>query len=348
MSASYLNVDRFGECLNEFVQMIKELDRTECEILSFKEEKGVLYREEGYKRKSYQIEERARNNIHQNGNTSLCSWLIESTKSNNLLGWRDIEYLKAVIEKSPEEADTLLDKLYYGKGNDDDRLFRQFTDLFGERYPIISYIFFLKDKDQYLPVRARIFKERFKYLEIDDSCLKRCTWGNYRTFCAIIGEVQQRLNACGKFGRVDLIDAHSFVWMMWKLQEPDESGKTEPDVYHDPENRKSFVCNAEGKIIKYYGTRYERSQRNREAAIAEHGCKCMVCGFDFEKVYGELGKGYIEVHHIEPLYIHGGKIKKVNPKTDLVCLCSNCHSMIHRKKGEPMKVEELKAICQLE
>lgn len=195
--------------------------------------------------------------------------------------------------------------------------------------------------EKYLPVRPEKFVERFKILEIDETCLHSCTWENYQTFCNIIGKVRELLNASKYFNEnVELIDAHSFVWMMWLLEELEEP----LDVRRDIENRKSIVCDSEGCLKKYYGTRYERSRKNRDAAIAEHGCKCMVCGFDFEAMYGELGKGYIEVHHKEPLYVRNGIVKKINPKTDLVCLCSNCHSMIHRKKGEPMSIEELKAI----
>lgn len=57
--------------------------------------------------------------------------------------------------------------------------------------------------------------------------------------------------------------------------------------------------------------------------------ECMVCGFDFEKVYGRLGRDFIEAHHIVPISLLRGEVKvKVN---DLVPLCSNCHRMIHRE-----------------
>ncbi len=199
-------------------------------------------------------------------------------------------------------------------------MFGEAIMFFGERYPIISYIFFLRDVENYIPVRPRIFGERFKFLGIDAGCLKRCTWKNYQTFCDIIRTVQKLLNASEPFknsNSVELIDAHSFVWMMWLLEEPDKKR----EVVHDPDDRKSIVCDSEGKLIKYYGTRYERNRRNREIAIAEHGCKCMVCGLDFKEVYGDLGEGFIEVHHIKPLYLSGGKETKVNTKTDLACLC---------------------------
>jgi 5-methylcytosine-specific restriction protein A len=45
----------------------------------------------------------------------------------------------------------------------------------------------------------------------------------------------------------------------------------------------------------------ERNPKLRAAAILIHGTECMVCGFDFEKVYGECGAGFIEVHHMLPV-----------------------------------------------
>jgi 5-methylcytosine-specific restriction enzyme A len=63
---------------------------------------------------------------------------------------------------------------------------------------------------------------------------------------------------------------------------------------------------------------------------------------DFEKVYGEIGKGFIHVHHIVEL----SNIKseyKVQPIEDLRPVCPNCHAMLHRKKPA-YKIEELKEI----
>lgn len=102
----------------------------------------------------------------------------------------------------------------------------------------------------------------------------------------------------------------------------------------------------EGKVIKYYTTRYERSPANRNAAIKIHGLRCMACGFSFEEAYGELGRGFIEVHHIVPLYSKN-ESTTINPKTDLICLCSNCHRMIHHKKGGIIDLEELRNILAL-
>lgn len=101
----------------------------------------------------------------------------------------------------------------------------------------------------------------------------------------------------------------------------------------------------EGSKIKYFTTKYERSIKNRLEAINIHGTKCMVCGFDFESMYGEWGKGFIEVHHIKPLFDLEEEIC-INPLTDLVCLCSNCHRIIHRKKDSIFSIEELRELIK--
>ena len=76
--------------------------------------------------------------------------------------------------------------------------------------------------------------------------------------------------------------------------------------------------------------KYERSRANRTACIALFGAACGVCGFDFEARYGEIGAGYMEVHHLTPVSMMGGEYT-VAPLTDLIPLCSNCHSMAHTK-----------------
>lgn len=54
----------------------------------------------------------------------------------------------------------------------------------------------------------------------------------------------------------------------------------------------------DGEVKQYYGNRYERKATNRLRAIEIHGTTCVVCGFNFEEVYGEHRKDFIEVHHV--------------------------------------------------
>lgn len=99
----------------------------------------------------------------------------------------------------------------------------------------------------------------------------------------------------------------------------------------------------DGKKVVFYGTKYERNKKNRDRAIQYHGCVCMACGFDFEAVYGEPGKGFIEVHHIKPLSSLQEEMV-IDCKTDLVPVCSNCHRILHRNKEKMLSIEELKQL----
>jgi len=38
------------------------------------------------------------------------------------------------------------------------------------------------------------------------------------------------------------------------------------------------------------------------------------------------------------------EIVTINPETDLVCICSNCHRILHRKRDSIMSPDELSAI----
>ena len=85
---------------------------------------------------------------------------------------------------------------------------------------------------------------------------------------------------------------------------------------------------------------YERSSAARAACIAHYGLSCVVCGFDFEEIYGDLGRGFIHVHHIVPISSIGVDYE-VNPIEDLRPVCPNCHEMLHRGQP-PLSIEDLR------
>ncbi len=101
----------------------------------------------------------------------------------------------------------------------------------------------------------------------------------------------------------------------------------------------------DGKKVQSQTTRYERDYRNRLEAIKIHGTKCCVCGFDFESFYGVLGVGFIEIHHLTPLFLEDKEIM-INPRNDLAPICSNCHRMIHRDTNKILTIEELRLLVK--
>lgn len=88
--------------------------------------------------------------------------------------------------------------------------------------------------------------------------------------------------------------------------------------------------------------RYERNPIARRQCLEIHGYNCSVCEMNFEKTYGEIGKEFIHVHHLVPLHEINEEYA-VNPETDLIPVCPNCHAMLHRKlDGKYLTLAELK------
>lgn len=88
-----------------------------------------------------------------------------------------------------------------------------------------------------------------------------------------------------------------------------------------------------GTLLKYHKYR-ERNQtlirKKKDQYFKRHNnLACEQCGFDFEKTYGAIGKGFIECHHKTPLAELN--MLTITSLDDLMLVCSNCHRMMHRK-----------------
>lgn len=95
----------------------------------------------------------------------------------------------------------------------------------------------------------------------------------------------------------------------------------------------------EGTVQTVTVNRRERNADARAACIEEWGTNCQVCGLDFGERYGEIGEGFIHVHHLTPL-AEGGT-QNVDPVKDLRPVCPNCHAMLHQT-SPPLSIEELR------
>lgn len=100
------------------------------------------------------------------------------------------------------------------------------------------------------------------------------------------------------------------------------------ELFHD-ENA-GHTKHEEGARFRVEVNIYERSREARNKCVSHYGARCSVCEFDFEAVYGDIGKGFIHVHHLVPL----SEITKsyvVDPVRDPRPVCPNCHAIIHRQ-----------------
>ena len=91
------------------------------------------------------------------------------------------------------------------------------------------------------------------------------------------------------------------------------SGKEIISRYNDENSEEKYT---EGAMTTIQVNKYERNPKAGKKCLEHYGYKCCICGFDFEKFYGYVGKNIIEVHHKKAL----NEIKKtyeVNPISDL-------------------------------
>ena len=107
-----------------------------------------------------------------------------------------------------------------------------------------------------------------------------------------------------------------------------------------PEEVDELLPHLEGAVAQVTVNRYERDPSARKSCLAHYGYQCFVCGFNFEVVYGSIGKDFIHVHHLVPL----STIKtaySVDPINDLRPGGPNCHAMLHRA-NPPLTPEQLR------
>lgn len=114
---------------------------------------------------------------------------------------------------------------------------------------------------------------------------------------------------------------------------------TQAEKENDEEKYKGFE-----ELRKFrFHKRVERNIQLSKKVKQAQGYTCKVCNTNFEEKYGELGKEFIEAHHLVPIsQLTGNKIQ-LDARIDFTVLCSNCHSMIHRL-DDPSDINLLKSL----
>lgn len=150
------------------------------------------------------------------------------------------------------------------------------------------------------------------------------------------------LASSGKFIAPNFIKPYALCLTPAFLKE--SPSKPEDETFIFPEEGFSPETLIEGAAIRVTVNSYERNVRARRKCIEYYGSMCSACGFDFEGTYGEIGSGFIHVHHVKPLAEIGERYK-VDPIRDLRPVCPNCHAMLHRQ-SPAISIEELKGLLE--
>lgn len=184
-------------------------------------------------------------------------------------------------------------------------------------------------REQFLPAFSGLYEDKLGLAEL--LRLSRRIEQNDRLMARRQGYACQRA-----------VKSYAYFYAFKNGLNPDDYILEDEPEYPIPDESLTFQ---EGTEYESRGIRYERDRNARCQCIEyyknldrDHKCRCQVCGMSFEDVYGDIGKDFIEVHHLVPISLRGGNYE-INPSKDLIPLCSNCHAMIH--KGN-VSVEELR------
>ncbi|WP_435254674.1 DUF3883 domain-containing protein [Tenacibaculum sp. A30] len=213
-----INKKTFEYALTEFKNIV-EKDTTE-KLVEFKTNSFINERE-NYK---YAVLEQAKNSLltktwkeDEIGNGRILKSVKDSiqtnviynyeTHQNNLIDWRKKDNFSKL--KANQKNEKLLFDFFKSKIKDK-KAFDQFSEL-GFSYQLIAYLFFIKNSQKYLPISQTRFDLIFSSLNIDLKTSHNSSWENYQEYVGIIKQFQNYLKT--KFSGIELLDAHSFLWI---------------------------------------------------------------------------------------------------------------------------------------
>ncbi|MBL43501.1 MAG: hypothetical protein CMN71_01920 [Sphingomonadaceae bacterium] len=231
---------------------------------------------------------------------------------NNLVFWqnrfghanRDHRILlEARTNRSLKHAlDALLFDLYRGD-RQEGVVFEELAELTGHKYPLIAYLYFLKDMTRFMPIQPTGFDRAFAAMSLGFSTRQQCSWDNYRRFNEILLQLVPLIEAAAGIHNVRPIDAHSFCWIYAHLLKLEAEGSIGQTALGKDAGRvvggqeKSIIAmrlSIEDTVRKSNGQSIERRIKNKEsghsaqeleALLAEllelQGNRCALTGIPF-------------------------------------------------------------------
>src|SRR5260370_9727877 len=79
------------------------------------------------------------------------------------------------------------------------------------------------------------------------------------------------------------------------------SPRSEPEQFVAESSNLDEFEHMEGIRLSAERCFFQRNPTLACRAKEVYGCACQVCGFDFVRVYGQIGRKFAEVHHLNPL-----------------------------------------------
>lgn len=141
----------------------------------------------------------------------------------------------------------------------------------------------------------------------------------------------------GQRSEAEIKAAYNFLAQNYRVNYSESNPLDTTNVF--PDEVTSEEVFREGAVRQVSVNAYERDPKARQKCIDYYGVSCSVCNFNFGRFFGELGEGFIHVHHLRPISEIAEEYE-VDPVKDLRPVCPNCHAMIHRR-SPPFSIEEI-------
>lgn len=279
----------------------------------------------------------------------ICDAVIRAVnKSSNLVNRNTRSLFVQAIRNHPS-AYTRIFRSLYGNLSEDETCFADLCKLFGAKYGLIAYLFFIKAPNKYLPIAPMVFDRLFPLIGIDYPTAYRCTWKNYMGFLDRVKEVQaeiQRVMQC----KISLLNTHSFLWILEIMQEipRDQELILKDRVARTPGNKETKIDHAaldysgaprkkEGRSTQNATDRFAGKSSISRAALENAAFQCEVDPTHKTFIKKSNGKPYMEAHHLIPLMYSERFHYSLDNVANIVSLCSNCHNQLHYgKEVEPI------------
>ena len=263
------------------------------QFVSFRQ--GVLEGEEGYKARNHAIARRRLApetwSLADIGSGKILSAVISAITipGNNLLATDDRSAPDTRAQVRLDEAlesgnSAPMEAFFHALYAEDDPpgdadLFSRAVDLFGRNYPLIGYLFFLRDIDRFTPLRPTGLQAGLVELGIDHKLKQKCSWENYEGFLRIVHGLRPMLASAVGDPDLRLIDAHSFLWVLgsWrrtpgkdgssKSSAGSSFGPAEIAAYEIAGSILSTVAGANGQLVERV-VKPKTTSMNREVLMA--------------------------------------------------------------------------------
>ena len=201
--------------------------------------------------------------------------------------------LKQATSAERDRIERLAYRLFRGDEEPGQEIFSNWVTEIGASYPVIAYLFFLRDADRFTPIRPKYLEKGLRKLGVEYRMQARCSWENYRGFVDFLEELRPMITAGLNLDDVRLIDAHSFVWVIgaWEMPDAGKSGMT--STYSEIEKAawiltqgiQNTVNHANGqtveRTVKSKGTD-EKILQNVRDLLTKAGGTCQISGLPYQ------------------------------------------------------------------